>query len=187
MRTKTPTMLLTAALALSLGLAACSTEEPDATTPTGGNIGTTSDTGATSSAAGDDGATSSAAGDDSATTSAAAGGYAEGACTEFFTTGGPLADRAEQARAAIDAGEVVDAVSLDQLVLLQSRIADLEEDADPEVATLLTAVNEPFTAAYDAFAAGDAVDAESGEVTLPELDTEASAAAQAELETACQG
>ena len=55
------------------------------------------------------------------------------------------------------------------------------------MATLLAAVNEPFTAAYDAFAAGEAVDPDSAEVTLPELDTEASATAQAELETACRG
>lgn len=177
------------ALALALGISACSSDE-------GGTSNETTDaqttdavetTGDVSSATSDDmGATSAPAGDDMGATSApAAGGAAGDACTTFFTEGGPLADRAEAGRAALEAGEVADPIALDELVLLESRIAELEED--PEFGELLTQVNEPFTAAVEAKNSEGVVDVEAGTVTLPEIDVEGSASAQAELETACQG
>lgn len=127
-------------------------------------------------------------GDDSEMTSEGAmGSFAPGACTTFFTEGGPLADRADATREAIEAGTIVDTVGLDAVSLLEARIGELLADAEADVAPLLEEINAPFTEVVAASADEEVVDPESGEVTLPEIDVQASADAQAELESACQG
>lgn len=182
----TKSAMIALALAAGVGLGACSVEE-DGGSPTDvvPETGTAQQSPATEAPAdGGTATTGTPAGDDTATTSAA-GSYAEGACTEFFTAGGPLAERAEETRAMLEGGEVTDTVTLDQVSLLQSRIAMTAEDADPDVAALLEQVNAPFTQAVELMNEGEVVDAESGEVTLPEIDVEGSAQAQTELGTAC--
>jgi len=184
------TSVIAAVLTLGLTLGACGgdEEEPAETTAGGGvtseDSGTSEDTAEdTSEDTADDSMTST--GDMSGET-AGAGSFADPACEEFFTEGGPLADRAEAARTAIENGEIVDAITYGEVSLLEARIAGAAEEAPEEIASLLEAVNAPFTEAVDAVNAG-ALDAETGVVTLPEIDVQASADAQTELETACEG
>lgn len=194
------TTLTTITLALALGLTACSSTDDAGTTPTNGTTTsgsqsstTASDDSQSSTTGSDDtGATSgdmgtSTGGDDAATTSGGtAGGYAEGACTDFFAATVPLSDRADAARTMIEKKQVKTTIDLDQINLLQSRIADVEKNADPEIAALLKEVNAPFTAAYEAMGKKGVV-SEEGDVELPKIDTKGSADAQQELMTACQG
>jgi hypothetical protein len=166
------TTLIAAVMTLGLTLSACGGDEEPTDAPAG-DAGTTADAGA-STATGDMGGET------------AAGSYADPACEEFYTQGGPLADRAEAARTAIENGEIVDLPSYGEVNLLEQRISAAAQDAPEEIAALLEQVNQPFTETVDAVNGG-AADAETGEVTLPEIDVQASADAQAELETACQG
>lgn len=190
------------ALTATLALGACSTEdEPEETTTedtaaedTGADEGTdeTDDAGDSTEddAAEETGDAGDSTGDDAAGETEAAGGeYSEPACNEFFTEGGPLADRAEAARAALDAGEVADDVAYSEVMMLKSRLDATAAEAPEDIAALITTVNEPFAEVVSLVNEGgeDVVDPEAGTVTLPEIDTQASADAQAELETACAG
>lgn len=186
--------VIAVAMAATLALGACSTEdEPtdDTTTPveqttddtteeTGDDVA--EETGDVADETGDAAGETGAAGED-------AGAYSDPACQEFFTEGGPLADRAEAARAAIDAGEITDTVTMSEVTLLKSRLDATAEAAPEDISALILAVNAPFAEAQAAVneASEDVIDPESGEITLPEIDTQASADAQAELETACAG
>lgn len=183
MRKSTITAL---ALAAGLTLTACSGDDPEDTT-TGGADETTEDSAASDTATEDAGEATATEDTDAATGTAGGGDYAEGACTVFFTEFGPLADRADEARGMLENGEVTDAVAVDTIALLESRIAETAEDADAEVAGLLERVNAPFTQVVEAKNAEGTIDAETGEATLPEIPVEDSAAAQDELETACAG
>ena len=189
------------AMTVTLALGACSTEdEPtENTTPVEQTEDTTSaDAGATSEdmagQTSDDmaGQTSDdMAGQtgDSAGTTGDAASYADPSCAEFFTEGGPLADRADAARAALDAGEVADSVAVSEITLLKSRLDATAEAAPEDISALIAEVNAPFTEVVDTINEGseDVVNPDTGEITLPEIDTQASADAQAELETACAG
>src|SRR5690606_33721965 len=117
--------VLALAMTATLALGACSTEdepeEPTAVEQTsedtgGDNAGATSD-----DMAAETGDAASGTGDAAGQTGDAAS-YSEPACQEFFTEGGPLADRAETARAALDAGEVTDSVAVSEVTTLKSRI-----------------------------------------------------------------
>lgn len=176
--------VIAVAMTATLALGACSTEEPEEeptpaqqTTEDAGD-----DAGATTS-----GDMASATGDSAGATAGAT--YSEPACQEFFTEGGPLADRAVEARAAIENGEVVDTIAVSEVTLLKSRIDATAETAPDDISALLLEVNAPFAEVVDTVNEGgeDVVNPESGEITLPEIDTQASEDAQAELETACAG
>lgn len=172
------------AMTAALTLSACATEdEPTEDTTTAAEE--SADAGAEDTA----GATDDAAGatDDAAGETAAGGEFSEPACNEFFTEGGPLADRAEAARAALDAGEIADDIAYSEVVLLKGRIDMAAKEAPEDISALLQEVNAPFAEAVDLVNEGseDVVDAEAGTITLPEIDTQGSADAQAELESAC--
>ena len=186
------------AMTATLALGACSTDdEPDEPT-TAEQTSADDMASATSddmaSATSDDmaGATSDdmagATGDAAGATGDSAA-YSEPACQVFFTEGGPLADRAEAARAAIDGGEIVDAVGASEITLLKSRITDTAQTAPEDIAALLTEINAPFAEVVDTVYEGseDVVDPDTGAITLPTIDTQGSADAQAELETVCAG
>ncbi|USQ80360.1 hypothetical protein [Ornithinimicrobium faecis] len=190
------------AMTATLALGACSAEdEPEeaTTSEASADEGTEETTdeaaetgdmgGATDDAAAETGDAAAETGDAAGETEAAGGEFSEPACNEFFTEGGPLADRAEAARSALDAGEVADTVAYSELMLLKSRLDTTAEEAPEDISALITTVNAPFAEVVDLVNEGseDVVDAEAGTITLPEIDTQASADAQAELETACAG
>jgi hypothetical protein len=112
---------------------------------------------------------------------------ADPACELFFTEGGPLSDRADDARDALEAGEIVDGATYGEVNLLEQRIAAAAMDAPSDIGGLMEEVNAPFTEAVEAVNEGSVVDEETGEITLPEIDVQGSADAQDELETTCQG
>ncbi|QDO87323.1 hypothetical protein FNH13_02395 [Ornithinimicrobium ciconiae] len=197
--------VIAVAMTATLALGACSSdeepEEPttaeqtteDTTSDTGTETGDTgAETGDTGAETGDTGAetgdTGTETGDAGAETGDAAS-FSEPACQEFFTEGGPMADRAEAGRLAIDNGEIVDTVTMSEVTLLKSRLDATAKDAPEDISALILEVNAPFAAAQDAVneASEDVIDPETGAITLPEIDTQASADAQAELETACAG
>ncbi|MCK0112091.1 hypothetical protein MWU75_08080 [Ornithinimicrobium sp. F0845] len=179
--------LIAVATTATLALSACGGEdEPtDETTPV---EQTTEDTAAetTEDMAEETGDMAEETGDAAGETEEA-GSFSDPACQEFFTEGGPLADRAEAARAAIDNGEIVDTITMSEVTLLKSRIDATAEEAPEDISALLLEVNAPFAEAQAAVneASEDVIDPESGAITLPEIDTQGSADAQAELETAC--
>lgn len=112
---------------------------------------------------------------------------ADGACAAFFEGTVPLADRAEQDRDALAAGEISDETAYAEINALESRIDGVMASAEDDVATLLADVNAPFTAAVERVNAAEP-DAE-GNVVFPDLtdiDVSVSEAAQAELETVCE-
>ncbi|MDQ3383745.1 MAG: hypothetical protein M3519_08175 [Actinomycetota bacterium] len=112
---------------------------------------------------------------------------ADPACELFFTEGGPLSDRADAARTALEAGEIVDGATYGEVNLLEQRIAAAAMDAPSDIGGLMEGVNAPFTEAVEAVNEGSVVDEETGAITLPEIDVQGSADAQAELEATCQG
>ena len=190
------------AMTATLALGACSTEdEPDETTTseesvdegteeTGDEAVETGDSaGETGDAAGESDDAAGETGDAAGQSEDAGGEFSEPACNEFFTEGGPLADRATANRSALDAGEITDQVSYSELMMLKSRLDATAEEAPEDIAALITTVNAPFAEVVALVNEGseDVVDAEAGTITLPEIDTQASADAQAELETACAG
>ncbi|WP_114907910.1 hypothetical protein [Ornithinimicrobium murale] len=180
------------AMTATLALGACSAEdEPEeATTSEESADEGTEETSDTAEETGDEtGDTAEETGDAADQTEAAGGEYSEPACNEFFTEGGPLADRAEAARSALEAGEVTDQVTYSEVMLLKSRLDATAEEAPEDISSLITTVNAPFTEVVDLVNEGseDVVDPDAGTITLPEIDTHASADAQAELETACAG
>lgn len=182
------------AMTATLALGACSLEdEPEEATTSEESADTGADEGEdesadTGDAAEETGDSAEETGDAADQTEHAGGEYSEPACNEFFTEGGPLADRADAARSALDAGEVTDEVAYSEIMLLKSRIDATAEEAPEEISGLLTTVNEPFIEAVDLVNEGsEDVVGEEGEITLPEIDTQASADAQTELETVCAG
>ncbi|WP_154402138.1 hypothetical protein [Ornithinimicrobium cavernae] len=188
------------ALTATLALGACAVEEepeePTAAEETGEETsedmaGETGDmAGETGDSAGETGDMAGETGDMAGETGAGeAATYSEPACQEFFTEGGPLADRADAARAALDAGEITDQITYSEVMLLKSRLDATAEEAPEDISALILEVNAPFAEAVAAVNEGseDVVDPEAGTITLPEIDTQASADAQAELETACAG
>lgn len=179
------------AMTATLALGACSSEdEPEETTTSEASAEETSDEAAeTGDAADETGDAADETGDAADQTEEAGGEFSEPACNEFFTEGGPLADRAEAARSALDAGEIADDVAYSELMMLKSRLDATAGDAPEDISALITTVNAPFAEVVDLVNEGseDVVDAEAGTITLPEIDTQASADAQAELETACAG
>lgn len=183
--------VIAVAMTATLALGACSSdEEPEEpTTAEQTTEDTTSDTGTeTGDTGAETGDTGTETGDAGAETGDAAS-FSEPACQEFFTEGGPMADRAEAGRLAIDNGEIVDTVTMSEVTLLKSRLDATAKDAPEDISALILEVNAPFAAAQDAVneASEDVIDPETGAITLPEIDTQASADAQAELETACAG
>ncbi|GAA1147989.1 hypothetical protein [Ornithinicoccus hortensis] len=185
------TSFLALALSATVVLGACSSEdEPsDDTTAAEDNGaaagGDSEDTAEDTGAAGDSADETGAAADEAGETEAA-GSYADPACEEFFTEGGPLADRADAAREAITAGDIVDMPTYSEVNLLKQRIDATASSAPEDISTLLLEVNAPFAETVDAVNEGSVVD-EDGVITLPEIDVQGSADAQAELETACAG
>lgn len=183
------------AMTATLALGACSTEdEPDETTTSEESVDEgTEETGdeavETGDSAGETDDAASETGDAAGQSEDAGGEFSEPACNEFFTEGGPLADRATANRSALDAGEITDQVSYSELMMLKSRLDATAEEAPEDIAALITTVNAPFAEVVALVNEGseDVVDAEAGTITLPEIDTQASADAQAELETACAG
>lgn len=178
------------AMSATLALGACATEEEpeEPTTAEQTTEETTEDTGAeTGDTGAETGDTGTQTGDTGSATGDAAGTYSEPACQEFFTEGGPLADRAETARTAIDNGEIVDTITMSEVTLLKSRLDATAKEAPEDISALILEVNAPFAEAQAAVneASEDVIDPETGAITLPEIDTQGSADAQAELETAC--
>lgn len=123
-------------------------------------------------------------------TEAATGGESGGSvCEEVFETGNPIADRAEQAREDLDAGEITDEVSFDEVNLLEQRITALSDEADEDVAGLLEEVNAPFTEAVEQVNDAQYSADEAGEeMEFPDLDvdTDGSEQAQDELAETCE-
>lgn len=190
--------LIAVAMTATLAFSACASEdEPEEpttaeqTTEEGTTEDTSTETGDTGAETGDAGTETGDTGAETgdAATGDAAGTYSEPACQEFFTEGGPLADRAETARAALDNGEIVDTVTMSEVTLLKSRLDATAEEAPEDISALILEVNAPFAEAQEAVneASEDVIDPETGAITLPEIDTQGSADAQAELETACAG
>ena len=110
-------------------------------------------------------------------------------CEAFYEgTGTPLAERAENARAALTAGEVTDALSYDEVNGLEQRISKLAEDSPESLAAILERVNEPFSESVAAVndATYSAPAGESPEFPdLTGIDVSDSEAAQGELDSAC--
>ncbi len=111
-------------------------------------------------------------------------------CEGFYEgTGTPLAERAENARAALGAGEVEAGASYSEVNALEQRISELGSEAPAELASLLEEVNTPFTEAVAAVNEANAAEVPEGEEPqfpdLTTIDVSGSEAAQAELESAC--
>lgn len=178
--------VITLAMTAMLALGACSStdDEPTETTPVEQTTEATAsdDAGATT----DDMAAETG---DMAGETGDAATYSDPSCGAFFTEGGPLADRADTAREAIDNGDVTDSVAASEITLLKSRIDATAGKAPEDISALLTEINAPFVDVVNAVNEGseDVIDPESGEITLPEIDTTGSADAQADLETVCAG
>jgi len=112
-------------------------------------------------------------------------------CAGFYEgTGTPLAERAENARAALTGGEVEDGAPYAEVNALEQRITELGQDAPEELAALLEEVNAPFTEAVAAVNESRAAEVPEGEEpTFPDLsqiDVAGSETAQGELQTACE-
>lgn len=188
------TMTLTAALGVSLVLAGCSVEdEPGSTTTTTddtGTAGATTDTGgATEDAASTEDA---AATEDAASTDAAAGTdaapMADEVCAGFFqNVPVTLAQRADDARTALEDGAVADPASWAEVNLLKQRVEDLAADADADQGALLERLNAPFEEASSAVLEDPEKSPTDEEITLPEIDVDDSRAAQEEFLAACSG
>lgn len=126
------------------------------------------------------------AGDD---TDDAAAGPEVTTCTAFFEgTGTPLAQRAEDGRAALAAGEVGDPADYGEINGLDQRLAELAADAPDDLATLVDDVAVPFDEAVDIVNDAHYADEDEEEAELPDLtdvDVATSESAQDELTTAC--
>lgn len=181
------TGLLVLALSATVALGACSSEdEPndDTTAVQDDGAEETGDAGAADES--EDAAEDTEEAGDSAGDTGAAGSYADPSCEEFFTQGGPLADRANAARDAIANGDIVDVTTYGEVNLLKQRLDQTTAAAPDDISALLEEVNAPFAETVDVVNEGSVVD-EDGAISLPEIDVQGSADAQAELETACAG
>ncbi len=167
---------LTAALGVALVLAGCSSDGGD-TTGTETAAGQSAEDTAAGTDAGDAGgeATKAAAMDDPI-------------CAGFFQSGPvTLAERAQQDRDVLAAGETLDPASWGEISLLNQRIVELAAQAEGDQAALLERINAPFVEATDAVLSDDDQSPTDDEITVPEIDVTDSGAAQDELETACAG
>ena len=174
------------ALTAATALAACSGEDET-------GVDESSSAEQSSEESSDDGAgqTGDAASDgDAAQTSDAAGDAAAGIsddpiCQGFFAgQGTPLAERTQTQRDVVAPGDDLDAVSYSEMTLLSGRLLSLADDADGEQAALLERINAPFQEVTDAVVEdGTRTD---DTIAIPEVDVADSAAAQDELEAACQ-
>ena len=109
-------------------------------------------------------------------------------CAGFFQSGPvTLAERAQQDRDVLAAGETLDPASWGEISLLNQRIAELAEQAEGDQAALLERINAPFVEATDAVLEDDDQSPTDAEITVPEIDVTDSGSAQDELETACAG
>ncbi len=111
-------------------------------------------------------------------------------CEGFYEgTGTPLAERAEDARTALSAGEVEEGASYTEVNALEQRITELGREAPSELAALLEEVNAPFTEAVAAVNEARAQEVPEGEEPafpdLSEIDVSGSETAQGDIETAC--
>lgn len=177
-----------ALLALSLSAAACSAGDENPPGSNEGGLSTDDDRVGVDSGDGEDSDMATESGDmDMATESGDMAAMSDPVCEEFFGGRVPLADRADMNRDMIAAGEIVDPATYGEVNLLKQRMDGLLEESSAEQATVLESINAPFAEASEAVQTGGAQDEETGEVTLPEIDVEASAAAQDEFEASCQG
>src|SRR5699024_2412248 len=115
---------------------------------------------------------------------------AQVACADFYEgMGTPLAERAEDARAALSGGEVVDDATYTEVNALEQRITELGAEAPTELAGLLEEINAPFTAAVSAVNDARAAEVPEGEEPqfpdLSQIDVTGSETAQGDLETTC--
>lgn len=170
---------VTAALGLSLVLAGCSDDGADETAAPAATEGsgtqTTGDagTGETDAAGGTAGVADAAPMDDEV-------------CADFFQHGAvQLAERAEADRTMLDDAQVGDPVSYGEISLLSQRLEGLVEDASADQALLLERINAPFVEVRDAVLDDPDQTVSDAEITVPEVDTTDSAAAQEELLTSC--
>ncbi|MGC5584482.1 hypothetical protein ACPYOC_09100 [Ornithinimicrobium sp. W1665] len=172
---------VTATLGLSLVLAGCSDDGADETvTPAASESSTTED--GTTGSTGDAGAE----GTDTAGGTADAAPMDDQVCADFFQSGAvQLADRAEKNRTMLDDAQVSDPASYGEVSLLSQRITDLVEDASADQAGLLERVNAPFVQVRDAVLDDPDQTVSDAEITVPEVDTTDSAAAQEELLASC--
>ncbi|HLV04098.1 hypothetical protein [uncultured Georgenia sp.] len=136
------------------------------------------------------GCSSSTSDDTSAPEETAAQSPEVAVCEGFYEgTGTPLAERAENAREALTAGEVEAGASYSEVNALEQRITELGSDAPTDLATLLEEINAPFTEAVAAVNEASAAEVPEGEEPqfpdLSTIDVSGSEAAQAEFETAC--
>src|SRR5699024_1791914 len=143
------------AMATTVALSACSVEdEPEEQTTEETSEDTSEDVAAetgdgaedTGDAAEETGEAAEDSGEAAEQTGDAAN-YNGPACVEFFTEGGPLAERADATRASLDAGEITDTASFSQLTLLKSRLDATAEEAPEDIAALIKEVNAPFAEA----------------------------------------
>ncbi|MCE0486750.1 hypothetical protein [Ornithinimicrobium sediminis] len=177
-----------ALLALSLSAAACTTEDP---TPPGSPTvdsdvaGETADMGSeTGDAAEETGDMAGETGDMAGET----GAMSDPVCEDVFGGNVPLAERADTNREVMSTGDALDKAEYGEVNLLKQRLERVAEDASSDQAGLIERINAPFVEASSAVQDGEVTpDEETDEVTLPEIDVEDSAAAQDELEAACQG
>ena len=170
------------ALTAATALAACSGEDEtgvDESSSAEPSSEESSDDGAGQTGDGDAAQTSDAAGD------AAAGISDDPICQGFFAgQGTPLAERTQTQRDVVAPGDDLDAVSYSEMTLLSGRLLSLADDADGEQAALLERINAPFQEVTDAVVEdGTRTD---DTIAIPEVDVADSAAAQDELEAACQ-
>lgn len=107
-------------------------------------------------------------------------------CQDFYEDPDtPLADRAEDARAAITAGEVTDGAAYTEIDELEQRLSELSQDAHIEVTPVLAEINAPFIAVVAAVDEAGGPDAAAGVPDLSDLDVTGSATAQEQLRQEC--
>lgn len=118
------------------------------------------------------------------------GGSTDAVCAGFFDGARPLADRTEDARATLEAGEATDVETYGEIALLKQRIDGVLMQ-DSEHTELLERVNAPFAEVVSDFQEAEGnLDPEDPEADpyaeLGSYDVADSAAAQDELASACQ-
>lgn len=111
------------------------------------------------------------------------------ACVDFFEGNVTLAQRADDSRAALAAGEVTEPVSWAEVNLLKQRIQSLATGSDTgaEQATLLERINAPFVEASEAVLDSEDQAPTDDELSVGEIDVTDSAASQDEFLAACGG
>lgn len=180
------------ALSAATALAACSGDDEGSTEETSAEQSSEETSSEDAAGESEDGATSedAAAGDAAQTSDGAAGTAVAGisddpTCQAFFAgQGTPLAERAQAQRDVIEPGDDLDAVSFSEMTLLSGRVVALADEAQGEQAALLERINAPFQEVTDAVIE-DGTRTEDT-IAIPTVEVEDSAAAQDELEAACQ-